>query len=55
MDTQKIRELLDRRDELDRQIADAVGPARPRAAQKCSICQQEGHSARTCPQKQSGE
>jgi hypothetical protein len=58
MDAQRIRELLDQRDELDRQIAAAAMPdgtsgalQKPRAPQKCGVCGNEGHTARTCPQK----
>lgn len=50
MDTQKLRELLNKRDEIDAEIAAAVLGAskQPRAPQKCGKCGQEGHSARTC-------
>ncbi len=50
-DTVKVRELLDQRDAIDRQIQDLVTGSKPRATQKCSHCQQEGHSVRTCPNK----
>lgn len=54
MDTQKIRQLLDRRDELDREIAEAVGGGNgTKKAVKCSACGEEGHTARTCTKKQS--
>lgn len=49
MDTNRIRELLNKRDEIDEQIRDAVG--KERKVQKCSVCSEEGHSSRTCPKK----
>jgi len=60
MDTALIRELLDRRDDLDRQIAAAIhapdgdrGGGKQRKAQKCSLCGSEEHTARNCPIKHS--
>lgn len=52
MDTTRIRELLKQRDELDEEIREAVGGTKERKPQKCSHCQQEGHTARNCPTKQ---
>lgn len=55
MDTQKLRDLLDKRDQIDSEIAATVlGSSKSRAPQKCGHCGEEGHSARTCAKK-SGE
>lgn len=51
IDTHRIRELLNKRDEIDAELAVIFTGTKDRKPQKCSICQQEGHSARTCPQK----
>ena len=51
-DTVKVRELLDQRDAIDRQLQELFIGSKSRAPQKCSHCQQEGHSVRTCPNKQ---
>lgn len=48
MDAQKLRELLDKRDAIDADIVALVITGSSRKPQKCSKCQQEGHSARTC-------
>lgn len=50
IDTQRIRVLLDKRDEIDAELAQALAGA-PKKAIKCGTCQQEGHTARTCPQR----
>jgi len=52
-DTQRIRDLLDKRDEIDRELTAIFtgNGTRERKVQRCSVCQQEGHSARTCPEK----
>lgn len=54
MDTNRIRDLLDRRDEIDRELnaaisalsASAVAP--PKRVVKCRNCGEEGHTARSC-------
>ena len=51
IDTARIRELLNRRDEIDTELAALFTGTKERKPQKCSRCQQEGHSARTCLQK----
>ena len=51
IDTTKIRELLDRRDALDQELASLIGGTKERKPQRCSICSSTEHSARTCPQK----
>lgn len=50
MDAQRIRFLLDRRDEIDREIQTLVNGSE-RKQIKCSTCGGEGHTARTCPKK----
>ena len=50
-DTARVRELLDQRDNIDRQLQELFSGSKGRAPQKCSHCQQEGHSVRTCPNK----
>jgi len=41
--------------DIDDELAELTGQTpetnRTRAAQKCSLCQQEGHTKRTCPTK----
>ncbi len=49
LDTQKVRELLDRRDKIDEELQSIFG-AKERKPSTCSKCGQAGHSARTCPQ-----
>jgi hypothetical protein len=54
IDIQHVRDLLNRREEIDRELAAIFagrGGSSERKPQRCSLCQQEGHSARTCPQK----
>ncbi len=51
IDTSRVRELLNKRDEIDAELTSIFTSSRERKAQKCSVCQQEGHSARTCPNK----
>jgi hypothetical protein len=50
MDTNKIRALLDRRDDIDRELAEALTAKK---SVKCSACGEEGHTARTCTARQS--
>lgn len=49
MDTNKLRELLDKRDELDAEILSIVSGMKERKPQTCGNCGETGHSARTCP------
>ena len=50
MDSQKLRDLLDQRDAIDRQIVEVVGgkEVKERKPQSCGKCGEQGHSARTC-------
>lgn len=53
MDTDALRKLLDQRDSIDEQIRSLItGAPKERKTIKCSICDTEGHTARTCSQKQ---
>jgi hypothetical protein len=54
MDTQKIRTLLDKREEIDRELVELVSGNVGTSAKKsvkCSHCAEEGHTARNCPHK----
>ena len=51
LDTTKIKELIEQRERIDEELRTLISGGKQRAPQKCSLCQQEGHSARTCPQK----
>lgn len=51
MDTLRIRQLLDKRDDIDREIQSIVNGDAPKKTLTCSICG-GSHTARTCPQKQ---
>lgn len=50
INTARIRELLDRRDEIDRELA-GLFAGTPKKAITCSHCNQQGHTSRSCPQK----
>ena len=49
----RIKELIAKREEIDGELSATCLGIEPKArkAQRCSICNGEGHSARTCPQK----
>jgi len=49
IDTARIRDLLDKRDQIDAELAAAfVGTKKPI---KCGQCGEEGHTARTCAKR----
>ena len=50
-DTTRIRQLLDKRDEIDVELTALFQGQQTRKTIKCGTCQQEGHTARTCPQR----
>jgi hypothetical protein len=55
IDTQiaRVKELIAKREEIDAELSVVFGiEPKTRKAPRCSICDSEGHSARTCPQKQ---
>lgn len=47
----RIKTLIEQRETIDAELAGLIGEA-PRKIQRCSVCNLEGHSARTCPTKQ---
>jgi hypothetical protein len=52
IDTAKIRELLDKRDEIDNQLMSMFnGNGKERKKQSCSKCGSDQHNARSCPEK----
>ncbi len=52
MDIDLLKELIEKREEIDEQIVAAVGgKPKDKKAVKCSTCGTEGHTARTCPTK----
>lgn len=55
LDTNKVRELLDKRDDLDLEIAALITGTKERKAIVCGSCGQPGHSSRTCGQRKKGE
>lgn len=51
MDTQRVPHLLDKRDEIDRELAEIITGISKKSL-RCSACGEEGHTARTCTRKQ---
>jgi hypothetical protein len=54
IDTQieRLKNLIAKREEIDAELSGMLGVAsRVRKTQRCSTCNEEGHTARTCPQK----
>lgn len=47
----RLKDLIEKREAIDAELATLI-VGYERKKQKCSVCQQEGHTARTCPQKQ---
>jgi len=55
IDTQiaRIKDLIAKREDIDAELSAILGISlKVRKPQRCSICNEEGHSARTCPQQQ---
>ena len=55
IDTQiaRVKDLIGKREEIDAELSAVLGISpKVRKPQRCSVCDQEGHSARTCPQHQ---
>ena len=49
----RLKDLIAKREEIDAELSMILGIApRTRKVQRCSVCHEEGHSARTCPQQQ---
>jgi GTP cyclohydrolase III len=54
IDTQiaRVKDLIAKREEIDAELSTILGVTpRVKRTLHCSICNGEGHSARTCPQK----
>jgi hypothetical protein len=54
IDTQiaRVKELISERERIDAELSAMLGVVpKGKKSQRCSICNEEGHSARTCPQK----
>jgi hypothetical protein len=50
----RVRDLITRREEIDSELAGIFGILpKPRKTIRCSTCNEEGHTTRTCPQKPS--
>jgi len=55
IDTQiaRVKDLIAKREQIDTELSTMLGAtAKARKPQRCSNCNEEGHSARTCPQAQ---
>ena len=51
MDTIRLRQLLNRRDEIDQELVALVTNGGPKKQVVCSNCKEEGHTARTCTKR----
>jgi hypothetical protein len=54
IDTQiaRVKDLIAKREEIDAELAGMLGiAAKARKTMRCSTCNEEGHTARTCQQK----
>jgi Zinc knuckle len=48
----RVKELIAKREEINAELSAMLGVVpKGKKSQRCSICNEEGHSARTCPQK----
>ena len=48
----RVKELISKREEIDAELSTMLGVMpKARKGQRCSICNDEGHTSRTCPQK----
>jgi hypothetical protein len=50
----RIRDLIETKERVDAELEELIGGSperRKRAPQKCGTCDQEGHTARNCPNK----
>jgi hypothetical protein len=49
---ERVKNLIAKREEIDAELSSMLGVTpRVRKTQRCSTCNEEGHTARTCPQK----
>ena len=51
IDTQRIRELLDKRDAIDAELASLISGQQTKKPIKCGSCGELNHSARSCTKK----
>ena len=51
IDTFRIRELLDKRDAIDQELAALFAGSASKKPIVCGLCKEPGHTARTCPTK----
>jgi hypothetical protein len=50
----RVKDLIAKREEIDAELSAMFGVTpKARKPQRCSICGEEGHSARTCTQQPS--
>jgi hypothetical protein len=49
----RAKELISKREDIDAELDQLLAGTVVRRVSKCSVCQQEGHSARTCPNRPS--
>jgi hypothetical protein len=50
----RIKDLIETKQRVDAELEELIGGSlekRKRSPQKCSNCEQEGHTARNCPAK----
>jgi Zinc knuckle len=51
-----VKNLIAQREVIDAELSTILGATpKLRKPQLCSICNEEGHSARTCPQQQGAQ
>jgi hypothetical protein len=51
-DIDRVKDLIAKREEIDTELVAIFGGKQvSRRALKCSVCNAEGHTARTCPTK----
>ena len=51
MDTNRIKHLIQKREEIDRELVELV-TGNEKKGVTCSLCNESGHTARSCPTKQ---
>ena len=53
IDLDRVKDLIAKREEIDGELVAIFGGKQAsRRTVKCSVCNAEGHTARTCPTKQ---
>ncbi len=48
---QRIKDLIELKERTDTELEQLLGGGKIAKARACSICNQEGHTARSCPNK----